>query len=57
MLSRFLDGFLKFLKGRSEIQEQEIGTGCKLKAISLVTTGDFPTGNDLGLSIWKNENV
>lgn len=51
MLSRFLDGFLMFLKGRSEIQEQEIGTGCKLKAISLVTTGDFPTGNDLGLSV------
>lgn len=47
----FLGGFLKFLKECSEIQEQEIGTSCKVKAISLVMTGDLPTENDLELSL------
>lgn len=47
----FLGGFLKFLKELSEIQEQEIGTSCKVKAISLVMTGDLTTENDLGLSV------
>lgn len=53
----FLGGFLKFLKECSEMQEQEIGTSCKVKTISLVMTGDLPTENDLGLSVWKNENI
>lgn len=43
--------FLKFKKGYSETQEEEITASCKLKAISLVTMEDILTGNNHGLSV------